>query len=114
MLVDLRAIMIWNQGGREFTLWFLPAVVLSNFLYLRARTQLPSLRAIFTDLAMTAVFPVAVPLSLLVWALLHSGYSGIWWTGLGHARRLTFRSTHIRLDLHCLPIRASAFLQTQS
>jgi hypothetical protein len=68
---DLRVMMIWKQGGREFTTWFLPVVLLSNFLYLRGSTRLPFLRALIADLALAAVLPVSVPLSLLVWALLH-------------------------------------------
>jgi uncharacterized membrane protein YhaH (DUF805 family) len=56
----------------EFAVWLVPTSLLTNLVYVRAKTRLPFLGAVVADVAMTALswsLTVAVPLWLLAWGL---------------------------------------------
>jgi len=71
--IDFRA--VWTMGKGEFSLWFVPAGLLTNLLYIRKSLKLSWAKSCSADLIMTAIswlVTVALPLWLVLWAGVHT------------------------------------------
>ena len=70
LLIDVRSLWLYRP---LFTAWFLPTLLVLNFIYIRRRTSLSFLKALAADIGMTILswlLTAGVPVvPLLVWAL---------------------------------------------
>ena len=52
--IDYRS--VWSVGRGEFTIWFVPACLLTNLVYARRNLKLSWVKSAGADLVMTVVF----------------------------------------------------------